>query len=116
VIISSLTFDLRPGSLGTLEEAFRRHRILERAIEVEGCRSLFLAADAAHEGRAHVIGVWDDEAAYQRWLDHPERSVGADDLHALVAGSWDPSAPGEILHVLRTATRTIQPTAPLPAR
>jgi heme-degrading monooxygenase HmoA len=116
VILSCLTIDLRPGTLGALEDVFRRHRILERASEVEGCRSLFLTADVAHDGRAHVVGVWEDEAAYQRWLDHPERGVGGDEIHALVAASWDQSAPGEVWRVLHTALRTMQPTGSLPAR
>jgi quinol monooxygenase YgiN len=108
VILSCLTVDVRPGSLAALEEAFRRHRILERAIQVEGCQSLYLTADAAQEGRAHVIGVWDDQAAYQRWLDHPERQSGSDDLHDLVSESWDPSAPGEVWEVVHTVPNPMQ--------
>lgn len=115
MIVSHLSFDLRPGSLPALEALFRRHRIFERAIEVEGCRSLYLAGDAANEGRAHVIGLWDDAAAYQRWLDHPEREAGVDELHAIMADSWDPSTPGEIWHVLHTAMSTMQPTGSIPA-
>jgi quinol monooxygenase YgiN len=110
VILSCLTFELRPGSLGTLEEIFRRHRIFERAIATEGCRSLYLAGDAGNEGRAHVIGVWDDEAAYQRWLDQPGREEGSEDLHAIVAESWDPSAPGEVWRVVHTAVSSPQAT------
>ncbi len=102
MILSCLTFKLRPGARDELEEAFRRHRILERASQVEGCRSLYLTADAGHAGRAHVVGVWDDEAAYQRWIDHPERGVGTADLLALMADTWYPSAPGEVWTVLHS--------------
>jgi len=115
VILSCLTFDLRPGSLGGLEDVFKRHRILERAIQTEGCHSLYLTADAVTEGRAHVIGVWDDETAYQRWLDQPGREEGSDDLHALMAESWDPSAPGEVWEVVYTATAAMRPAASLAA-
>ena len=100
MIVTCLTFELKPGSFAALEEVFRRHRILERAIRVEGCQSLYLTANATHSGRAHVVGVWDDEVAYQRWLDHPERGVGTDDLLALMSDTWDPSAPGEVWNVL----------------
>jgi heme-degrading monooxygenase HmoA len=116
VILSCLTLDLRPGSLGALQDIFRRHRILERASEVPGCRSLFLAGDAARDGRAHVVGVWDDEAAYQRWLDHPERELGADEIHALAADTWDHSAPGEVWSVLHAATPIALPAGPPPGR
>lgn len=115
MILSCLTFELRPGSLAALEEVFRRHRIFERAIQTEGCRSLYLAADVADEGRAHVIGVWDDEAAYQRWLDQPGREDGADDLHAIMAEHWDPSAPGEVWRVVHTAVGTMQPSGSMSA-
>lgn len=115
MILSCLTFELRPGSLGALEGVFRKHRIFERAIGTEGCRSLYLAGDAADETRAHVIGVWDDEAAYQRWLDQPGREEGTDDLHAIVAASWNPSAPGQVWHVVHTAVSTMAPTGSLAA-
>ena len=116
MILSVLTFDLRPGSLEALEEAFTRHRIFERAIQTEGCRSLYLASGAADGSRAHVIGVWDDEAAYQRWLDHPEREVGSEEIHAIASDEWDPSAPGEIWRVLHSAQSTVTPATPVSAR
>lgn len=106
MILSRLTFELVPGSFDALAAAFRRHRILERAIGVEGCRSLYLTADAVHEGRAHVVGVWDEEVAYQRWLDHPERGIGSADLLALMSDTWDPSTPGEVWNVLHTVEAT----------
>ena len=115
MILSCLTFELRPGSLGALEEIFKRHRILERAIQTEGCQSLYLTGDVANERLAHVVGVWDDEAAYQRWLDQPGREAGSDELHTIVADSWDPSAPGAIWRVVHTAVSTMQLTGSLSA-
>ena len=115
MILSCLTLELRPGSLAALEETFRRHRIFERAIQTEGCRSLYLTSDVADEGRAHVIGVWDSEAAYQRWLDQPGREEGTDELHAIMADGWDPSAPGEVWRVVDTAVSTMQPTESMSA-
>jgi heme-degrading monooxygenase HmoA len=112
VIISRLTFELVPGSFDALAAAFARHGILERAIQVEGCRSLYLAADTAHEGRAHVVGVWEDEEAYQRWIDHPQRSVGTADLRALMSDTWDPSAPGEVWNVLHAVDSTLDRLQP----
>ncbi len=116
MILSCLTFDLRPGSMAGLEEVFRHHRIFERAIQTEGCHSLYLAADAGNPCRAHVIGVWDDETAYQRWLDDSSRSVGSEELHALVADSWDPSTPGEVWRVIHRSVATTPPTGPMAGR
>ena len=115
MILSCLTFELQPDSFTALEAVFRRHGILERAIKVEGCRALFLTADAGHDGRVHVVGVWDDPAAYQRWIDHPQRGVGAADLQALMADTWDQSAPGdvwEVLHVVEHGLADPQPSGP----
>lgn len=109
MILTCLTLDLKSGSLGALEVVFRRHRILERAIQVEGCRSLYLTADAVSDARAHVVGVWDDEAAYQRWIGHPERGVGTDDLLALLSDTWEPSAPGEVWNVLHAVEEPVRP-------
>lgn len=116
MIISHLTFELVPGSFDALAAAFGRHGILERAIQVEGCRSLYLAADAAHDGRAHVVGVWDDEAAYRRWIDHPQRSVGTAELLALMSDTWDPSAPGEVWNVRHGVDRTLDRPQPSGSR
>ncbi len=107
MILSCLTLDLVPGSFDALEAVFKRHGILERAIQVEGCRALYLTADAGDDGRAHVVGVWDDPAAYQRWINHPQRGVGTADLHALIAETWDPSASGDVWNVLHVAERTL---------
>jgi len=112
VILSCLTFNLLPGSFDALEAAFRRHGILERAIQVEGCRALYLTADVGHDDLAHVVGVWDSPAAYQRWINHPQRGVGAADLHALMDATWDPSAPGDVWNVLHAAERTLDVPQP----
>lgn len=112
MIVSFLTFELRPGSFPALEALFRRHRIFERAIEIEGCRSLYLAADERGGERAHVIGIWEDEAAYQRWLDDPGREDGSEELRALVAASWESSAPGAIWPIVHAAVSRVDASGP----
>jgi len=96
-----LRFDLKPGGVPALAEVFNRHQILETAIHVEGCRNLVLAAPDTSGDTAYVLGLWDDEAAYQRWIDHPERGVATEDLLQLVAGEFEPTAPAELWSVLR---------------
>lgn len=87
-----------------LAEVFRRHQILEMASKIEGCRGVYLAeGDAAGAARAYAVGLWDDTAAYQRWLDHPERKVATDDISALLQGDDDLDVPGQVLTVLHAA-------------
>lgn len=104
MIVSVLPFHLKPGSVPALSDSFARHRILETAIQVEGCRTLVLASPDINGDEAYVLGLWDDEAAYQRWMDHPDRGVATDDLLQLVAGDFDPSAPAGQWQVLRTVS------------
>ena len=101
MIVSMLRFGLKQGMVPSLERTFAKHRILETAIQVEGCRSLVLAAPDAQGETAYVIGLWDDEAAYQRWISHPDRGAATEDLLQLVAGEFDPTAPAEEWQVLR---------------
>ena len=48
---------------------------------------------------ARIAARAESEAAYGRWLDDPGRENGAEELHELVAASWDPSAPGAIWRI-----------------
>lgn len=100
MIVSVLRFDLKDGGLRALGETFARHQILETAIQVEGCQTLVLASPQDAADTAYVLGLWQDEAAYQRWMNHPLRSVASDDLTELVAGDFDATAPAQQWHVL----------------
>ena len=100
MIMSMLRFELKPDSVAALKDVFDRYQILETSIQVEGCRTLVLATPDPEGNEAFVMGLWDDEAAYQRWMDHPERGAAADDLLQLVAGDFDPSAPAGQWQVL----------------
>ncbi len=102
MIVSVLRFDLVPGGRDRLHEVFRRHRILETAITVEGCWALSLSAPEGDDSQAWVIGYWEDRDAYQRWLNHPERGVATEDLTALMSGDFDPKAAAQIHEVLHS--------------
>lgn len=113
MIVSMLNFHLKPGAVPSLAEVFARHQILQTAITVEGCRHLVLATPDADGDQACVIGLWDDEAAYQRWMDHPERGAATDDLLQLMAGDFDPTAPAGQWQVL-SATEAAKTAAGVP--
>lgn len=101
MIVSVLPFKVRPGGVPELGEVFAKHAILETAIQVEGCQTLVLASPDLEGDEAYVLGLWDDDDAYQRWMDHPERGAATDDLLKLVAGDFDPTAPAGKWQVLR---------------
>lgn len=102
MIVTLFPFQLAAESgAGDLVEVFRRHRILERASQVEGCRGVYLAGDSPDDtDRAYAVGLWDDTDAYQRWLDHPDRQVASDDINSLLRDRGDLDVPGQVLTVL----------------
>lgn len=102
MIVSVLRFDLAQGARDKLHDVFRRYRILETASNVEGCLALSLSAPADDDSQAWVIGYWEDQQAYQRWLDHPERGAATHDLMELMAGDFDPKAAAELHQVLES--------------
>ncbi len=100
MIMSMLRLGLKPDSVRAIKDVYDRYEILETAIKVEGCQTLVLATPDVGGNEAYVIGLWDDEAAYQRWMDHPERGAAAQDLLQLTAGDFDPTAPAGQWQVL----------------
>ena len=73
MIMSLLEFKLKPGKEAELEAVFRKHQILETAIQVEGCWKLAMLVPQQKNGTVKIIGFWEDNTAYQRWMDHPDR-------------------------------------------
>jgi heme-degrading monooxygenase HmoA len=104
VIVTLFRFPLAASRVAEdLAEVFRGHRVLEKASEVEGCRGVYLAGTSAAGDDAYAVGLWDDETAYQRWLDHPERQNATDDIQALLRTHDDLNVPGQVLEVLHSA-------------
>ena len=104
MIISVLPFDLKQGRRDDFTEVFERNQILEKAIRVEGCDQLYIASPSDDPNKVFVVGLWQNQAAYQRWMDHPERGVGSEELLNLVTGGFDPTAPAQHWTVLRSLT------------
>jgi heme-degrading monooxygenase HmoA len=102
VIISVLPFDLKPGKVVEFANIFDENQILEKAIQVQGCRQLMITQSSLNRDQLFVVGIWDDQDSYQRWMDHPERGGGAEELLALVQGGFEPADPAQLWDVLRS--------------
>jgi heme-degrading monooxygenase HmoA len=100
MIMTSIDFHLKPGKHSELKKVFEKYRIFDRAYEIKGCWKLAMIKPNESDDFVQVVGFWENESAYQEWLDNPERSLGTDDMLPLLNTDWDKSAPGQILEVL----------------
>jgi heme-degrading monooxygenase HmoA len=89
MIRSVLFLTPRSGNGEAIVDFYRRHGVLERAVEQDGCLGAELQLPAGGGGDVLVTALWRDAQAYQGWLDNPFRSVNADELGALVEDFGD---------------------------
>jgi heme-degrading monooxygenase HmoA len=83
------------GDAQALVEFYRRHRVLERACEQDGCLGAELQLPTSGEGAVLVTALWRDAAAYRRWVDNPIRAANAAKLGELVE-RFDRGVEGEL--------------------
>ena len=83
MIRSVLYLTPKDGDGRALADYYRRHGVLERALEQDGClgSELQLPLDG---GDVLVTALWRDADAYQGWLDNPARAAYADELAQFV--------------------------------
>jgi heme-degrading monooxygenase HmoA len=86
MIRSVLYLEPREANGGAIVDFYRRHRVLERACEQDGCLGAELQLPASGSGPVLVTALWRDAAAYQGWIDNPFRSANAEELAELVDG------------------------------
>jgi heme-degrading monooxygenase HmoA len=101
---SVLVFTLLPGRVEAFVETFMRLRVLERSSRMPGFRrgQLHVRADGGDE--VLVTADWDSPAAYQGWLDNPEREGIGEQLAPFLAG--DPE--GRIFEVIEDVVSTTE--------
>jgi len=85
-MIRSVLYLAPRGDAGEIVDFYRRRRVLERACEQDGCLGAELQLPAEGTGAVLVTATWRDAAAYQGWLDNPDRTAGAEELAGLVQG------------------------------
>ena len=86
------------GDGGEIADFYRRHGVLERAAEQEGCLGAELQLPATGSGDVLVTALWRDADAYQGWLDNPIRSAHAEELAEVVDG-FDEGVSGALYEI-----------------
>jgi heme-degrading monooxygenase HmoA len=84
VIRSVLYLRPRDGRADDIVEFYRRYGVLERAMKQDGCLGTELQLPTRGQGDVLVTALWRDAAAYQGWLDNPNRALHSDELGELV--------------------------------
>jgi heme-degrading monooxygenase HmoA len=74
MIRSVLTLRAKRGRSQALEDFYREHGIIERALRFPGCHDVVLLRSTDGGADTHlVVADWDDSAAYAAWLADPWR-------------------------------------------
>ena len=107
MIMTIIDFNLLPGKAEELKDVFIKHRIFDRSFEIEGCYKLAMICPVDRDDFVQVLGFWEDQSAYQEWLDNPERSLGTEDMLPLLNTDWDKNAPGRIMNVLLNEPKNV---------
>ena len=103
MIRSVLYLTPRGGDGRAVADFYRRHQVLERALEQDGCLGAELQLPVNGAGDVLVTALWRDAEACQGWLDNPVRSASAGALAELVEG-FDAGVRGAVYEVtLRVA-------------
>ena len=85
MIRSVLTLHTAPAQAGSVLDLYRREAILQESLDLTRALGSEIATAVDGSGEIIVTAVWPDEAAYQEWLDHPNRSRTTPELAALLA-------------------------------
>lgn len=98
MIRSVLYLRPRGGDGEAIADFYRRHGVLDRAVQQDGCLGAELQLPAGGDGDVLVTALWRDADAYQGWLDNPFRSANADELAELV-DDFDEGVSGTLYEV-----------------
>jgi heme-degrading monooxygenase HmoA len=84
VIRSVLYLRPRADNRAEIVDFYRRHRVLDHAVQQDGCLGAELQLPTKGSGDVLVTALWRDVDAYRGWLDNPVRAENADVLGTLV--------------------------------
>jgi heme-degrading monooxygenase HmoA len=98
MIRTVLYLEPRGGDGEAIAEFYRRHRVLERACEQDGCLGAELQLPTSGKGPVLVTALWRDADAYQGWIDNPWRTASSEELAELVEG-FESGIKGELYEI-----------------
>lgn len=87
MIRSVLTLRTTPEKAEQIIELYRREHILQESLDLTRQMSSDVAIATDGSGEIIVCAEWPDEAGYQEWLDHPQRTRTAPELQELLEGA-----------------------------
>ncbi|MBS3180632.1 MULTISPECIES: hypothetical protein [Leucobacter] len=87
MIRSILTLQPRTGRSEEIVRLYRAQEILQQSLDLTRaiCSEISVAIDGS--GEIIVSALWPDAAAYQEWIDHPERGKRVPQLPELLEGA-----------------------------
>ena len=74
----------RSGKADAVVEFYKQKRVLETALEQQGCLSAEIQVPLSANEPLLVTALWESGQAYQGWIDNPVRRSFAGDLAELV--------------------------------
>lgn len=106
MIRSVLYLNPADGDYDRLQEYFVTNRVLERSSETPGFLATELLVPITSAGPALVTAAWEDEAAYQRWVDNPWRAESNAAISAVLDAELQAGAKGAMYHLRLGVGRT----------
>jgi heme-degrading monooxygenase HmoA len=103
MIRSVLYLTPKDGTGEAIAEFYRRHGVLDRALQQDGCLGSELQLPVSGRGDVLVTALWRDADAYQGWVDNPWRSANGDELAELVEGFEGGTVRGELYEIVVSA-------------
>lgn len=100
MVRSVLYLTARAGAVPAIVDLYRRERILERALEQDGCLASELQLPAGGDGPVLVTALWRDAEAYDAWVANPWRRESTPLLAELVEGDFGSGARGEVYDIV----------------
>jgi heme-degrading monooxygenase HmoA len=106
MIRSVLHLNPKNGDYDPLLEYFIANQVLERSAETPGFLATELLTPITGQGPALVTAAWEDEAAYQRWVDNPWRAQSNEAIGAVLDAQLQAGTKGAMYRLRLSAGRT----------
>ena len=87
MIRSVLTLRTTPEQVEPILGIYRAEQILQESLDLTRAIASEISSAVDDSGEIIVTALWPDEAAYQEWLDHPNRGRTAPALKAFLANA-----------------------------